>query len=106
MIISRTPLRVTLAGGGTDLPEFYSRFGGSVVSMAIDKYIYIHFKRNILDNFVRLRYLQNEEVTNSNKLSNERARCVLQKFKICERNYCRKKTIKKIFSRKKSEFKH
>jgi D-glycero-alpha-D-manno-heptose-7-phosphate kinase len=82
MIISRTPLRVTLAGGGTDLPEFYSRFGGSVVSMAIDKYIYIHFKRNILDNFVRLRYLQNEEVTNSNKLSNERARCVLQKFKI------------------------
>jgi D-glycero-alpha-D-manno-heptose-7-phosphate kinase len=43
MIISRTPLRVTLAGGGTDLPEFYSRFGGSVVSMAIDKYIYIHF---------------------------------------------------------------
>ena len=82
MIISRTPLRVTLAGGGTDLPEFYSRFGGSIVSMAIDKYIYIHFKRNILDNFVRLRYLQNEEVTNSNKLSNERARCVLQKFKI------------------------
>jgi D-glycero-alpha-D-manno-heptose-7-phosphate kinase len=82
MIISRTPLRITLAGGGTDLPEFYSKFGGSVVSMAIDKYIYIHFKRNILDNFVRLRYLQNEEVTNSNKLSNERARCVLQKFKI------------------------
>lgn len=82
MIISRTPLRITLAGGGTDIPEFYTKYGGSVTSMSIDKYIYISFKRNILDDLVRLRYLQTEEVTNSNKLSNERARCVLQKFKI------------------------
>jgi len=85
MIISRTPLRITLAGGGTDLPEFYSKFGGSVTSMAINKYVYIHFKRNILDNLVRLRYLQNEEVDNASKLSNERARCVLQHFKIYDR---------------------
>ena len=52
MIISKTPLRITLAGGGTDLPDFYSRYGGCVTSMAIDKYIYISFKKNILENII------------------------------------------------------
>jgi D-glycero-alpha-D-manno-heptose-7-phosphate kinase len=41
MIISRTPLRISLGGGGTDLPSYYRRFGGAVLSAAIDKYIYI-----------------------------------------------------------------
>jgi D-glycero-alpha-D-manno-heptose-7-phosphate kinase len=41
MIITRTPLRITLGGGGTDLPSYYERFGGLVVSAAIDKHIYI-----------------------------------------------------------------
>jgi D-glycero-alpha-D-manno-heptose-7-phosphate kinase len=41
MIITRTPLRITLGGGGTDLPSYYERFGGVVVSAAIDKHIYI-----------------------------------------------------------------
>ena len=41
MIISRTPFRVTLGGGGTDLPSFYERHGGFVLTMAIDKYIYV-----------------------------------------------------------------
>jgi D-glycero-alpha-D-manno-heptose-7-phosphate kinase len=41
MIITRTPLRITLGGGGTDLPSYYERFGGVVVSAAISKHIYI-----------------------------------------------------------------
>jgi D-glycero-alpha-D-manno-heptose-7-phosphate kinase len=41
MIISRTPFRVSFIGGGTDLPEFYSKEPGAVVSCAIDKYMYI-----------------------------------------------------------------
>ncbi len=41
MIITRTPLRITLGGGGTDLPSYYERFGGVVISAAIDKHIYI-----------------------------------------------------------------
>jgi D-glycero-alpha-D-manno-heptose-7-phosphate kinase len=41
MIITRTPLRITLGGGGTDLPSYYERFGGVVLSAAIDKHIYI-----------------------------------------------------------------
>jgi D-glycero-alpha-D-manno-heptose-7-phosphate kinase len=41
MIITRTPLRITLGGGGTDLPSYYESFGGLVLSAAIDKHIYI-----------------------------------------------------------------
>ena len=42
MIISRTPLRISFVGGGTDLPNFYQRYGGEVISTAIDKYIFVH----------------------------------------------------------------
>ena len=41
MIISRAPLRITLAGGGTDLPSFSDNFGGKVLSAAINKYVYV-----------------------------------------------------------------
>lgn len=82
MIISRAPLRISLAGGGTDLPEFYRKHGGSVTSMAIDKYIYVTFKRNILDKKVRLQYLKTEEVDNVEHLANGRARAVLNWFDV------------------------
>ena len=41
MIVSRTPLRLPLGGGGTDLPSYYSKFGGSLLSVAINKYVYV-----------------------------------------------------------------
>jgi D-glycero-alpha-D-manno-heptose-7-phosphate kinase len=41
MIITRTPLRISIAGGGTDLPSYYRRFGGELISAAINKYIYV-----------------------------------------------------------------
>lgn len=41
MIITRSPLRLSLGGGGTDLPSYYRRFGGFLISAAIDKYVYI-----------------------------------------------------------------
>lgn len=41
MIITRTPLRVSFFGGGTDLPDYYRKFGGEVLSTTIDKYLYI-----------------------------------------------------------------
>ncbi|HEY1495238.1 MAG TPA: galactokinase, partial [Candidatus Solibacter sp.] len=41
MIITRTPLRISLGGGGTDLPSYYREHGGFVLSAAIDKYVYI-----------------------------------------------------------------
>jgi D-glycero-alpha-D-manno-heptose-7-phosphate kinase len=41
MIITRSPLRISLGGGGTDLPSYYSEFGGFLLAAAIDKYVYI-----------------------------------------------------------------
>jgi D-glycero-alpha-D-manno-heptose-7-phosphate kinase len=39
--ITKTPLRVSLIGGGTDMPYFYNKFGGATISFAIKKYIYV-----------------------------------------------------------------
>tara|TARA_R110002020_G_scaffold394715_1_gene604736 strand:+ start:29809 stop:30789 length:981 start_codon:yes stop_codon:yes gene_type:complete len=82
VIISRAPFRITLAGGGTDLPAFYEKYGGSVTSMAIDKYIYVSFKRNLLDEKVRLQYLKTEYVDHVDELSHDRARAALKHFGI------------------------
>ena len=46
MLIARAPLRISLGGGGTDLPAYYEQFGGMVVSTTIDKYVYVHIGRN------------------------------------------------------------
>lgn len=45
MIITRSPLRITFGGGGTDLPSYYRRYGGFVISAAIDKYVYVTVMR-------------------------------------------------------------
>src|SRR5260370_315850 len=45
MIITKTPLRIPLGGGGTDLPEFYSRFGGRLLTAAINRHIFVFVQR-------------------------------------------------------------
>ncbi len=45
MIITRSPLRITLGGGGTDLPSYYHQFGGFLISAAIDKYVFVTVMR-------------------------------------------------------------
>lgn len=61
MIISRTPLRMSFAGGGSDIPNFYEKFGGAVLSTAIDKYVFVTCNRKF-DNGIRVAYSKNEEV--------------------------------------------
>ncbi|HUI05181.1 MAG TPA: galactokinase [Acidimicrobiales bacterium] len=51
MIISRTPLRVTLGGGGTDLPSYYEQFGGFVVAAAINRYVFIAINKTFGDDY-------------------------------------------------------
>ncbi len=51
MIITRTPLRISLGGGGTDLPSYYSRHGGFVVCAAINRYIYVGINRTFTDDY-------------------------------------------------------
>lgn len=91
MILSRTPLRITIAGGGTDLPSFYSKHGGYVVSMAINKYIYLTYKQDFFEKDLKLRYSQIEIVKNVNQLKNHRAKEALTIHGItngCEINSC------------------
>lgn len=67
MIISRTPLRVSFLGGGSDLPSYYRRHGGAVLSTAIDKSVYITVSRKF-DDAVRVSYSCTEEVTDASKV--------------------------------------
>ena len=62
MIISRTPLRMSFAGGGSDLPSYYREFGGAVLSTAIDRYVYINVNKKF-DEGIRVGYSKNEEVS-------------------------------------------
>lgn len=52
MIITRTPLRVSIGGGGTDLPSYYEGFGGFVISAAINRYVYIALNKTFQRNFI------------------------------------------------------
>jgi D-glycero-alpha-D-manno-heptose-7-phosphate kinase len=61
MIITRSPLRVTLGGGGTDLPSYYREHGGFVISAAIDKYVYVSVIRPFRPGII-LKYSQTEKV--------------------------------------------
>ncbi|HEV7866414.1 MAG TPA: galactokinase [Chthoniobacteraceae bacterium] len=61
MIITRSPLRISLGGGGTDLPSYYQEHGGFLIAAAIDQHVYITINERFVDGFV-LKYSQLEEV--------------------------------------------
>ena len=61
MIITRSPLRITLGGGGTDLPSYSRRFGGVLISAAIDKYVFVTVTRPFIEG-IYLKYSQLEKV--------------------------------------------
>jgi D-glycero-alpha-D-manno-heptose-7-phosphate kinase len=65
MIITRSPLRITLGGGGTDLPSYYRDNGGFLISAAIDKYVYVTITRPFSPG-VYLKYSSIENVNNVN----------------------------------------
>ena len=60
MIITRSPLRVSLGGGGTDLESYYGTYGGSVLAMAINKYVYVATNKKFTAGFT-LKYSSIEE---------------------------------------------
>ena len=61
MIIARSPLRISLGGGGTDLPSYYERFGGFLITAAIDKYVYITLHETFVPEFI-IKYSKLERV--------------------------------------------
>jgi len=61
MIIARSPLRISLGGGGTDLPSYYRKFGGFLIAAAIDKYVYITVHRTFVQELI-IKYSKLERV--------------------------------------------
>ena len=82
MIITKTPFRVTLGGGGTDLPSFYSEHGGFVLAVAIDKYMYLNVNTPILDDIIRVQYSRTELVHHVEEVQHTLAREALRFFQI------------------------
>ena len=73
MIITQTPLRIGLLGGGTDLPDYYREHGGRVLNCAIDKYIYVIVKQRF-DNEIYVNYSKKEIVSRVEDLEHELVR--------------------------------
>ena len=81
MIITRTPLRVTLGGGGTDLPSYYEEHGGFVLSAAISKYIFITINRTFTADYF-LKYSSLERVEHAADIAHPIIREVLSAHRV------------------------
>lgn len=73
MIITQTPLRIGLVGGGTDLPQYYRRHGGRVLNCAIDKYVYVIVKERF-DDDIYVNYSKKEIVAKVDELEHDLVR--------------------------------
>ena len=73
MIITQTPLRVSLLGGGTDFPDFFRRHGGAVLSVGIDKYVYVIVKERF-DELIYINYSQKEIVSSVDEIKHDLVR--------------------------------
>jgi D-glycero-alpha-D-manno-heptose-7-phosphate kinase len=85
MIITRSPLRISLGGGGTDLPSYYCQHGGFLIAAAIDKYVYITVHRRFVNGFL-LKYSQLEEVPTIDKIEHPIIREAFKLTGVQERN--------------------
>ncbi len=81
MILTRTPLRISIGGGGTDLPSYYRRVGGTVLSAAIDKYVYLAVNATFTDDYL-LKYSVHERVKRVADVEHSLIRTVLQRYRI------------------------
>ena len=68
MITTRAPLRIPLGGGGTDLPSYYREHGGFVLSVGIDKYVYIQLNKLQVEEFIRVKYSRTERVEHPSEI--------------------------------------
>ena len=84
MIICRTPLRISLFGGGTDYPVWYREHGGRVISFTINKYSYITLRRlpPFFDYRYRIRYFKTEEVVSREEIAHPVVREALKQSNI------------------------
>src|SRR5437762_9401499 len=85
MIITRSPLRISLGGGGTDLPSYYRDHGGFLIAGAIDKYVYINIHSRFVDGFL-LKYSHMEEAASIDEIRHPIIREALRLVDIRSRN--------------------
>src|SRR2546425_6357436 len=85
MIITRSPLRVSLGGGGTDLPSYSREHGGFLIAGAIDKYVYINIHSRFVDGFL-LKYSHMEEAASIDEIRHPIIRETLRLLNIRSRN--------------------
>src|ERR1700726_1330978 len=85
MIITRSPLRISLGGGGTDLPSYYREHSGFLIAAAIDKYVYINVHRRFVDGFL-LKYSSLEEAATIDDIKHPIIREALRVVDIQARN--------------------
>lgn len=71
MIIVKTPLRITLGGGGTDIPEYYEKYQSTFISAAIDKYVVITFYKTSFFPYIHLKYSRTETVQKLDDIKHE-----------------------------------
>lgn len=77
MIITRSPLRITLGGGGTDLPSYYEKHGGYLIAAAINKYVYITINRSFTNDLL-LKYSQLERVCSVEEIRHRIVKACMQ----------------------------
>jgi D-glycero-alpha-D-manno-heptose-7-phosphate kinase len=77
MIVSRTPLRMSFVGGGSDLPSYYRQKGGAVLSTSVDKYMYVTVNKKF-DNKIRLSYSITENESSIQKIKHPIVRNTLE----------------------------
>ena len=82
MIVTQTPFRITLGGGGTDLPSFYRDHGGYILAVGIDKYMYLDVNAPIVDDKIRVRYAKAEIVDHVDQVQHTLAREAMKYFGI------------------------
>lgn len=80
MIISRTPFRISFAGGGSDLPSFYRKSTGAVLSTSIDKYMYIAIHPFFNKNKIQLKYNKTELVNSVDDINHPIFKAVLKEY--------------------------
>lgn len=78
MILARSPFRITLGGGGTDLPSYYTKHGGFILSAAINKYLYIYANRPAADDYIRVKYSRYEQVDTPDEVQHDLVRPALK----------------------------
>lgn len=82
MIITRTPFRISFAGGGSDLKNYYEKFGGSVLSVSINKYIYLSMHPYFDDKSYLLKYSKTEQAKTLEDIQHPIIRTVFEKYGI------------------------